>query len=618
MTSTQCARCSATKQSECIETRPGIHVNTRMCQMRWAPELPSIAAAREPTALTVELTGDGARQAQAYAVDGCYWSGERKRWCTDNPTPRTAAAIMAIFPELLEQYPQLAEIRESEYGEARPHDYAGELQISTDLGPFGDGKELYDWQDIDAGYLSAIMKRDGGAFVGWAPGLGKTLCTAAFIRKFGWQRTIVVCRNDVKEAVWKRELNDVIPEAEVVVIPNEKKKREKLLDVIAHIDEHDPNQPLYQDGTGPPMVFVIHYEAIAVVADRVPERDKQGKVRRGHGKGWARLGKWDALVYDEGHRLANMNPNAPRKNSQMGKALMRLRKKHVRHAVNLTGSGIMNHAEDLFGQLHFLYPDRYKAKWADWNDRYLDFIDVGPRKVCIGFRPDRLDDLRRELGVFMVYRTKREVFPDLGEPLIQNVELDLHPAQRKAYEEVRDQFWTRIEEEGVKAVNPLAQMNMLRRLATYYPGLQSAKLDYALAELDELSDEQFVVFTWYKEPGRALMERFGDDVVVVDGDVKQSERTWALEQHEKGHARVLVGSIATIGESLNLQYCHEAIRLDRDWNPQKNKQTIDRLHRNGQQQLVTLRDLWAKDTVDTLRVRPSLVGKESLRKAIFG
>jgi SNF2 family DNA or RNA helicase len=63
---------------------------------------------------------------------------------------------------------------------------------------------------------------------------------------------------------------------------------------------------------------------------------------------------------------------------------------------------------------------------------------------------------------------------------------------------------------------------------------------------------------------------------------------------------------------------HEAIRLDRAWNPEANGQTNDRLHRNGQQARVTLRDLWTKDTVDTLLVAPNLASKESLRKAVFG
>jgi SNF2 family DNA or RNA helicase len=106
--------------------------------------------------------------------------------------------------------------------------------------------------------------------------------------------------------------------------------------------------------------------------------------------------------------------------------------------------------------------------------------------------------------------------------------------------------------------------------------------------------------------------------VVVDGDVPATERSARLERHRAGDARVLVGSIATLGESLNLQYCHEAVRLDRHWNPGVNAQTEDRLYRHGQANTVTLRDLVAKDTVDELRVAPRIKDKESLRKAVFG
>jgi SNF2 family DNA or RNA helicase len=286
--------------------------------------------------------------------------------------------------------------------------------------------------------------------------------------------------------------------------------------------------------------------------------------------------------------------------------------------LNLTGSSIMNHPEDLFGQLHYLYPTIYKAKWRDWNDRYIDYIDDGHRKVPIGFKHEELPKLRRELGVFMVYRTKAEVFKELPPLIQQDIELEMYPEQRRVYEDVRTQFWAALEEGGIKAVNVLAQMNLLRRIATYHPGVPSAKLDFAMSELEETSDEQFVVFTWFKEPGRAIAERLGDSAVVVDGDVPIRHRAELLARHKAGQARVLVGSIATLGESLNLQYVHEAIRLDRDWNPQVNAQTTDRLYRHGQQYPVTLRDLWAKDTVDILRVRPNLASKESLRKAVFG
>lgn len=552
--------------------------------------------------ITIELTSDHRYRQKALAVPGAYWSRERNAYAVDNPTPRAAAAIIALFPEALVEQPELTGIRDRDYGDARPHDFATGLGIRLGLedGALGT-KRLYDWQDVDAGYLRAILERDKGAFVGWDRGLGKTVITAAFIRKLNAQRTLVVARNDAKAPVWFAQLGEMLPDYDIVVLPNEAKKREKALYYI--MDGRHFFSPLK------PLVLIVHYEALALIAG------SKGDVK-GRGTGWDKLGKWDLMAFDEGHRLASYNPNS-KKNTQMGKALSRLRKHHVDMALNLTGSSIMNHPDDLFGQLHFLYPDIYRAKYADWHDRYVDTVFDGNRNVVIGFKHDKLPELRKELGVFMVYRTKDEVF-DLPPLIHQNIELDLYPEQRRVYDDMRDKFWAKLEEGGIKAVNPLAQMNLLRRIATYYPGVESAKLDFAYNELMEEPDEQFVVFTWYKEPGRALAERLGDEVVVVDGDVPVRHRAELLRKHEKGQARILVGSIATLGESLNLQYMHEAIRLDRDWNPQVNAQTIDRLYRHGQKSRVTLRDLWSKNTVDTLRVKPNLASKESLRRAVFG
>lgn len=565
--------------------------------------LPEAIAPQAPSGpLSINLTNDHRYRNRALAVPGAYWHRDRGYYVADNPTPRAAAAIIALFPEVLIEHPELHTLRERDYGDARPHDYASEVGLHLDVA-LGGQVELYDWQASDLGYLRAIAERDGGAFVGWDRGLGKTIATAALMKATSAKRTLIVTRNDTKEAVWQKELARVLPEWRLLILPNEKKKRDRLLDDIADGK---------YDGDSVPFALIIHYEAIALIAGSVTRHERTVK---GAGDGWRRLGRWNLMAFDEGHRLASYNPNS-RKNTDRGRGLSRLRK-HVDLAVNLTGSSIMNHPEDLFGQLHYLFPNRYRAKWADWNDRYIDYVKDGDRPIPIGFKHELLPQLRRELGVFMVYRTKAEVF-DLPPLIRQDIELKLVGEQRRAYEEMRDQFWTRVEGGGLKAANPLSQLNLLRRIATYMPGLPSAKLDFTLRELEESPDEQFVVFTWYKEPGHRLAEILGDDVIVVDGDVPIKHRPGLLRAHEAGRARVLVGSIATLGESLNLQYMHEAIRLDRDWNPQVNQQTEDRLNRNGQQARVTFRDLWTVDTIDTLRVRPNLASKESLRKAVFG
>lgn len=555
---------------------------------------------------------------KAHAVPGAYYSSERKAHVVTNPTARAARAAITLFPHVLIDNPELAEIAESDYGAAaRPEDYASKLRMTLGDVSLGPGT-LHDWQDMDVAYLTAILEssdHESGVAMGWDRGLGKTAATAAIIQKLDIQRTVVVCRNDTKVSVWQRQLAEEaypgaskgwLPDWRIVVIPNPKDQREKLLARIAE-GEFDEL----------PWVFVIHYQAIPLVAGDKTITHKDGKAifRKGAGEGWSKLGRFGLQVYDESHRLANYNPNSG-KNPQFGRGLAKMRR-NSDMAINLSGSLLTNRPEGMFGQLHHIQPKTYKAKWADWNDPFLDFVEVEGRRVCIGFQTDKLQHLRKELGVFMVYRKKEEVLESLPPLIHSNIMLPMLSDQKKAYEDVRDNTWATIENEGIVAANPMSYMHTLRRIATAWPGVGSAKLDYCVHELEAAPDEQFVVFTWYKEPGHLLAERLGDQVVVVDGDVAPKHRPELLRRHEAGHVRVLVGSIETLGESLNLQYMHEAIRLDRDWDPEKNGQTIDRLHRQGQQVRVTMHDLWTPHTVDTLKVWPNLRSKQIARKALF-
>jgi hypothetical protein len=567
-----------------------------------------------PASLTVELSKEHRHRTKALAVPGAYWSREYQAYRVDNPDARAAGAIMALFPEALIEYPEIMAIRDAAHGKARPHDYATDLGLR--LWWSGGDKTLYDWQSTDLGYLTEIIKRDGGAHIGWDRGLGKTVASAALTEALGAQRTLVVCRNDAKEAVWLKQLQEVLPDHRILVLPDstQKAKQVKMMLLLAEeaLIRQRSETPIN------PLVLIVHYQAIRTIAGDKTVQHRGGDVSttKAGGDGWDRLGHWDLMVYDESHRLASYNPNSS-KNTQEGKALARLRRKHVKYALNLSGSGVMNHPDDLFGQLHFILPHIYKTKWADWNDQFVDYVKVGPRKTAIGWRLDRLADLHKELGVFMVYRSKEEVF-DLPPLIHQDIELPMLPAQQRAYDQMLEEFWALVEGGGLIATSAMDQLNKLRQIATAWPDLPSAKLEFAVNEIEESPDDQFAVFTWYKRPGRLLADRLGDQAVVVDGDVSKKDRVANLAAHERGDARVLIGSIATIGESLNFQYCHEAIRLDRAWNPGVNDQTRDRLYRNGQEARVTFRDLWTPNSVDTLRVRPNLMSKESLRKALYG
>ena len=89
------------------------------------------------------LTKDHARRVAALAVPGAWWSKQDGAYVMENPTPRAAAAAITLFPEALLRHPELQQVRDRDYGDARPHDFATPLGIRLDVGDLGP-HQLYD------------------------------------------------------------------------------------------------------------------------------------------------------------------------------------------------------------------------------------------------------------------------------------------------------------------------------------------------------------------------------------------------------------------------------------------------------------------------------------------
>jgi len=546
--------------------------------------------------MKVILSEEYVKKGAALAVPGAYWE-RGEGWVVDDPTPKAASIAIALFPAVLMDYPELGDMRDQLYGDARPDDFATKYGVKLAWGL--QGIMPFDYQALDTGYIAAQLKQIGGGFLGWDRGLGKTAASLAIAAELPAKRILVVCGNTMKQAVWGDEIANLWPEAQVSVIPNEKRKREEWL-------AYHSGAMMTRPGTNP-LVCVVHYEALALIAG-----DK------GRGKGWDKLGVWDLMIFDEAHRLANTK-------TQMHRAAMKARKRS-KHALALTGTAIMNRADDLFGQLNWVFPKTYKAKWKDWNDRYLEYVRTDYGMVCVGFKVEMLEKLRRELGVFMVYRTKNSVL-DLPKRTEETRMIDLSKKQRKAYDELRDQFWTQLDSgEELSASNPLAQLNMLRRVATGLSATESrvddsTKLDFCMELIEDNEDEAFVVFSWYKAPLYTLSQRLDKKGIghhIITGDTKQVDRPQAVEDFQAGKGRVFLGTLSTLGESVNLQRASSAVFLDRAWNPAVNAQAADRIYRIGQDRPVTITHLVARDTVDELRVQPVLASKDALRKAVLG
>src|SRR5690242_17893257 len=89
--------------------------------------------------------------------------------------------------------------------------------------------QLYKYQEIDLGFMAEVLRQHGGAYLGWSRGLGKTLGAAAIMDELDAQRTLIVAPNTSKHAVWEAELNRFLPRVKVLVLPNDKVKRERMM-----------------------------------------------------------------------------------------------------------------------------------------------------------------------------------------------------------------------------------------------------------------------------------------------------------------------------------------------------------------------------------------------------
>lgn len=570
----------------------------------------------------------------ARAVPGAIYSSEHHAMIIPVPTARAAIVALALQPALMNTHPELVELRDTATQDVHIVDYATQLQIPIDAPvvhqtlldaghdwlefdhevnrpvPIKTGDvpdELWPRQDTDLGYAAAILNKHHGFLMGWTRGGGKTLGTAALIEANHYRSVLVASPNSAKFDTWLRELELRLPSHHILVLGNTPVKRAGALKLAKEL--HDQ---------GHPFVLVVHHEALAIVAGKKSRPSDKGVTIL---DGWKKLKiQWDLKVVDESHRLKSSGRNG----SQFHRAACKV---PADNALALTGSLYENSWEELYGTLHFLFPGRYSNHWEDWNNRHLEYID-GYGKVFVGILEGHADPMGQELGVFTVIREKWD------RTIHSEILVELSPAQRRAYDEMVEDMLTKLDDDTfVYAEVGVVQLTRLRQIAAGLDLLSneisdSTKLDAAIAKIKKHPDHDFFVAVWHKAAAFSLADRLhaeGIPAFTITGDTPVAERTRMIAAARKlaGTARagapvVVIGTISTMGESVNLQYLNHVIRVELSFNPAVNRQVVDRVDRTGQEREVFCDDIIAKNTVDQSVVVPQLANKDAMRALFLG
>ena len=303
--------------------------------------------------------------------------------------------------------------------------------------------------------------------------------------------------------------------------------------------------------------------------------------------------EWAVTAFDEAQRIKNPRTKAARA----------ARKIPSRFRLALTGTPLENRLLELWSVVDLIVPGYLGS------EREFRAIHRDPTH-------HQLHVLRQRLGVLTLRRVKEQVLKDLPEKVEDLRYCRLLPAQAALYRRIHAYHSAEIVEmlkqdrEDIPYMHIFALLTRLKQICDH-PALveggdektaDSAKIEVFDEILDEALDGglQVVVFSQYVKMIELLSQRLDRRRIshlVLTGETRDRGRIvrrFNSEQHEQ----VLLASLLAGGVGIDLTGASVVLHYDRWWNPAKENQATDRVHRIGQRRFVQVFKLITRDTIE--------------------
>lgn len=413
-------------------------------------------------------------------------------------------------------------------------------------------------------------------FLGDEQGLGKTkqIIDIAVARKikYGYKHCLIVCGVNTLKWNWMNEIHTHSDE-ECWILGQRKQKNGSLvigsmtdkLNDLTDIDEL-------------PYFIITNVESFRNenFTEKIVKLCKSDKI--------------NMCAADETHKMKNPQ-------SQQTKGFLKCLPKC---RIAMTGTPLMNSPMDLYVILKWLGYENHA--FYSFKQHYCVMGGYGGYEI-VGYK--NIDQLTNQINSIMLRRLKKDVL-DLPEKIYVDEYVDMTPKQSDIYKEVQMDIKAHIDEIQFEN-NPLSTLIRLRQ-ATGYTGIlsssikESAKLD----RLEDLVDEavannnKCLVFSNWTQMTDVIKDKLSRyNPAIITGETKDSERS--VQQDKFMHddsCKVIIGTIGAMGTGLTLTAGSVVIFVDEPWNKALFEQAVDRAHRIGTKNNVTIYSIMCKGTID--------------------
>ncbi len=274
----------------------------------------------------------------------------------------------------------------------------------------------------------------------------------------------------------------------------------------------------------------------------------------------------------------------------------------------LTGTPLENSVEELWSIFDFLMPG--------FLGHHAHFQKHFGHPIMKRSDARALAHLRASVQAFMLRRSKENVLKELPPKIEQTIECTLSDEQNILYQDVlarvKSDIFDVVKKKGFSAsqIHILAGLTRLRQICNHpalvlppkknrvYP---SAKLDALMDIVEEMRAEKrkILVFSQFTSMLDIIAKEFSARKIGYEYlSGKTKDRKGVVEAFTKGSATAFLLSTKVGGVGLNLIAADAVVIFDPWWNPQVERQAVDRTHRIGQTKSVHVFRLRTRGTIE--------------------
>ena len=396
---------------------------------------------------------------------------------------------------------------------------------------------------------AAMLSANRRAYVLSSMGVGKTraaLYAYDYLRQTKLVRKVlVVAPLSTLVPVWQREVFQSFEHLRTVVLHGTRKKRQMLLREKADI-------------------YVINHDGIKVIQNEL--------IAAG----------FDVVIVDELASYRN-------RQTDRWKMLQPLVTK-AKFAWGLTGSPTPNEPTDAYGQVRLITPEHMSCSFRAFKQQTMRQVST--------FRW-----IEREEANEVVHRAMQPAVRytldechDLPPVTYQTRDVELSPAQKKAYRQMMNDYAADIKDKRLTAANEAVKVGKLLQLGCGFMYDSEGKPMYVgakarlklLLELIEEAEAKVIVFAPFTAAVRlielVLVKKLGAHAVArIDGSVTKTQRDHIFSQfRNSAHPRVLAAHPGTMSHGLTLTEANTIVWFAPTYSAETWEQANARINRPGQ------------------------------------